>query len=180
MGLLEALDGEGRLKTGEIADGFVPGEGAAFLLLGAPRRSRTHKSTPRVRIVATGLGSEAGHMYSAAPYHGAGLAEAFRAVFAAAPPDILQRRVACVYAGLNGESHWAKEWGVSHIRNANRFAEGVRVEHPADCMGDPGAALGLILLGLAARRQDPDPEGAPSLVWCSSDAAPRAAVLIAR
>jgi 3-oxoacyl-[acyl-carrier-protein] synthase-1 len=180
MGLLEALDGEGRLKTGAIADGFVPGEGAAFILVGSPRVEK-RPSKPRVRIVAAGIGNEAGHLYSQAPYHGDGLAEAFRAAFAAAAPsEIGQRQVGCVYAGLNGESHWAKEWGVSHIRNAHRFAEPVRLEHPADCMGDPGAALGLILLGLAAYRQDPDPAAAPSLVWCSSDREPRAAVLIAR
>ena len=39
-GWLEALDDEGRLRTGKaqemIADGFIPGEGAAFLRLAAP------------------------------------------------------------------------------------------------------------------------------------------------
>ncbi|HWH21645.1 MAG TPA: hypothetical protein VN671_14005, partial [Solirubrobacterales bacterium] len=86
----------------------------------------------------------------------------------------------CVYAGLNGESHWAKGWGVSHIRNGRFFAEALRMEHPADCMGDPGAALGPIMLGLAADRQARGLDQAPTLVWCASDRGECAAALVAR
>ncbi len=56
-GWLEALDDEGRLKTGNaenIADGFIPGEGAAFLRLAAPgtaarRRRRSDVAQARRR-----------------------------------------------------------------------------------------------------------------------------------
>ena len=58
------------------------------------------------------------------------------------------RKIACVYAGLNGESFWAKEWGVAQIRCAGRLRDRLRVQHPADCFGDAGAALGPIMLGL--------------------------------
>jgi 3-oxoacyl-[acyl-carrier-protein] synthase-1 len=117
-------------------------------------------------------------LYSDKPFQGEGLAAAIRAVFDAAPPEVLARRTNLVYAGFNGESHWAKEWGVSHIRNADRFTEPLTVEHPADCMGDPGAALGLIMLGLATFRLNRGGEAASALVWCSSDRGERAAALI--
>jgi 3-oxoacyl-[acyl-carrier-protein] synthase I len=176
-GLLDALGREGRLKTGEISDGFVPGEGAAFILLG-PARTRGKTGSPC--IVATGRGTESGHLYSDAPYLGEGLAGAIRDVLQATPPDLLRRPIGCVYGGLNGESHWAKGWGVSHIRNARFFAEGLRTEHPADCMGDPGAALGLIMVGLAAHRQGRDLDPGPTLVWCASDRGECAAAVVAR
>jgi len=46
-GLLSALAREGRLKGGEISDGFVAGEGAAFVLLG-PARGRPVRAPTRV------------------------------------------------------------------------------------------------------------------------------------
>jgi 3-oxoacyl-[acyl-carrier-protein] synthase-1 len=173
-GLLSALAREGRLKTGEISDGFVPGEGAAFVLLGSVRARAANP-----RVVATGLANERGHLYSEVPYLGDGLAAAIRAAFEATPPDVLRQRIGCVYAGLNGESHWAKGWGVSHIRNRGSFWDPLRLEHPADCMGDPGAALGLIMLGLAARRQARRLDERPTLIWCSSDRGECATAIVA-
>lgn len=177
-GLLEALDAEGRLKTDKVSDGFVPGEGAAFIVL-APSRAGS-PSSGNARVVATGQGIEPGHLYSEAPYHGEGLAAAIRAVFDASPPEVAAHRTATVYAGFNGESHWAKEWGVSHIRNAERFAESLNIEHPVDCMGDPGAALGLIMLALSTFRLRRESDESSALIWCSSDRGERAAALVAR
>jgi 3-oxoacyl-[acyl-carrier-protein] synthase-1 len=174
-GLLDALDAEGRLKTSKVSDGFIPGEGAAFVVL-APITSKS--GSGKAQIAAIGQGHEPGHLYSDAPYHGEGLAGAIRAVFETAPPAVSARRTASVYASLNGESHWAKEWGVSHIRSAERFAEPLRLEHPADCMGDPGAALGLIMLGLATISLRRARAEASALIWCSSDRGQRAAALV--
>jgi 3-oxoacyl-[acyl-carrier-protein] synthase I len=176
LGLLGALDAEGRLRAEGISDGFVPGEGAAFVVLAG---ARSNRRSGGAYILATGRGQEPGHLYSEAPFQGEGLASAIRAVFDSAPPEP-PNRPAVVYAGLNGESHWAKEWGVSHIRNAARFSDPLQVEHPADCMGDPGAALGLIMLGLATYHLARQASEHAALVWCSSDRGERAAALVAR
>jgi 3-oxoacyl-[acyl-carrier-protein] synthase-1 len=174
LGLLDALDGEGRLRAEGISDGFVPGEGAAFIVL-APARSNRRSGS--AQILATGRGQEPGHLYSQTPFLGEGLASAIHAVFDGAALDPTHRP-ATVYAGLNGESHWAKEWGVSHIRNAGCFSDPLQVEHPADCMGDPGAALGLIMLGLASYHLARQASEHAALVWCSSDRGERAAALV--
>ena len=84
----------------------------------------------------------------------------------------------CVYAGLNGEGLVAKEWGVAYLRSAERFAEGFEVEHPADCLGDAGAALGPILLGLAAIGLEKGYREGPCLVWSTSDREARGAALL--
>jgi 3-oxoacyl-[acyl-carrier-protein] synthase-1 len=173
--LLDALEGEGRLRSGELSDGFVPGEGAAFLLLVPAPRGRRHGSEPLARVVGVGRAQEAGHLYSSEPHRADGLAGAFRAALDAAGGAA---KVGCIYAGLNGESYWGKEWGVAQIRCADQLAQAIRVEHPADCFGDPGAALGPVMLGLAALDLARGRVDGPCLVWTGSDRGERAAALL--
>jgi 3-oxoacyl-[acyl-carrier-protein] synthase-1 len=172
---LGRLDSEDRL-LGSSEDGFIPGEGAAFLLLGSRALRRRLGLDPIVRVTGVGLGTERGHRYSKEPYRGDGLAEAFQALFAPLPPDL--PKVRCVYAGFNGESLPTKEWGVAYLRSAERFAERVQVEHPADCIGDAGAALGPIMLALAAIGIRKGYREEPCLLWSTSDGDARAAALL--
>jgi len=172
--LLRALDAEKRL-TGASPDGFIPGEGAGFLLLGPAGSGRRDKLSPLAAVLGVAAGVEKGHRYSSEPYLGEGLAGAFQLLLAAQPPD---PKVGCVYAGLNGESLGAKEWGVAVLRSAERFAEGFAVEHPADRLGDTGAALGPIMLALAALGVQAAHHSPRCLVWSSSDREARAAALL--
>jgi 3-oxoacyl-[acyl-carrier-protein] synthase-1 len=172
---LAMLDAEGRILGERVMDGFVPGEGAAMLLLATPTGAKRMGAKALARVVAAATGLEPGHRYSAEPYRGEGMAQTFQALFAAAgssPP------VHCVYAGFNGENLPAKEWGVAHLRSAQRFAGGFRIEHPADCIGDTGAAVGPIMMGLAAHGIEKGYRPDPCLVWCTSDREPRAAALL--
>lgn len=172
---LAVLDAENRILGDHVMDGFIPGEGAAMLLIATPAYVRRTMAKPLARVVAAATGIEPGHRYSTAPYRGDGLAEAFRAVFAAAPSE---PPVRCVYAGFNGESLPAKEWGVAYLRSADRFASDFRIEHPADCVGDAGAALGPLLLALATIGIQRNHRGSPFLAWSTSDREPRAAALL--
>jgi len=52
------------------------------------------------------------------------------------------------------------------------------VEHPVENFGDPGAALGAILLGRAAIGLQRGYRQGPCLVWCSSDREERGAAMI--
>jgi 3-oxoacyl-[acyl-carrier-protein] synthase-1 len=170
---LGVLDGESRLAGGG-GDGFIPGEGAAFLLLSNQR----HRGLPPpiARVAGVGVGVERGHRYAQEPYRGDGLDEAFQALFAGRPRGAA--KVQCVYAGFNGENLPAKEWGVAYLRSAEHFAEGFGVEHPADCVGDAGAALGPMMLGLAALGMRHGYRSGPCLVWSTSDREARAAALL--
>jgi len=179
LGLLYALDAEERLKTGEVSDGFVPGEGAAFLLLGPVGAAARGGRQPIARVTGVGRACEAGHLYSAEPCRGDGLAAAFGALFERSGRTA-SREVACVYAGLNGESFWAKEWGVAQIRCAGHLRQRLRVRHPADCVGDAGAALGLVMLGLAAMDLSRGRFEGDCLVWGGADRGERGAALLAR
>jgi len=173
--LLARLEAEGRIPSGLITDGFIPGEGAAFLLLARPGQARRLGLASLAGVAGVGLGEEKGHRYSTEPYLGEGLAGAFAQLFAQMEAPSAIR---CVYTGLNGESFWAKEWGVAYLRNAKRFAEDVRIEHPVQNFGDPGAALGPLMVGLAAIGLQRGYREEPCLIWCSSDRETRGAVLV--
>jgi 3-oxoacyl-[acyl-carrier-protein] synthase-1 len=172
---LAMLDGENRLLSQRVKDGFIPGEGAAALVLATPAFARRHRVEPIARIAAAATGAEPGHRYSPQPYRGEGLAATFQELFAASPST---PPVRCVYAGFNGENLPAKEWGVAHLRSSGRIATDAAVEHPADCIGDTGAAIGPIMLGFGAIGIQKGYRRAPCLVWCTSDREPRAAALL--
>ncbi|QSQ27965.1 hypothetical protein JY651_03590 [Pyxidicoccus parkwayensis] len=176
LGLLTALDAEERLLAEGLSDGFAPGEGAAFLCLRLPDAGQREGAESLARISALGLGREEGHRSSSKPYRGEGLAAAFQELFQ--QWDGRGRKVQGVYAGFNGENFWAKEWGVASLRHARYFADPLRVEHPVEYMGDPGAALGPMLVALAALGLHKGYREGGWLAWCSSDQEERAAVIV--
>lgn len=170
--LLSELDREGRILGPEVADGFIPGEGAAFLVLkpqaqGGPRP-----------ILALGASSllDPGHRYGTEPATGEGLArvlELLRASLASPPSP-----VGTTFAGFNGENFDAKMWGVARLRHADFFTPTMSMEHPASSMGDTGAASGAIMSALATAALAQGHRNGPALVWAASDREPRACALI--
>jgi 3-oxoacyl-[acyl-carrier-protein] synthase-1 len=173
--VLGTLDKEQRVKSSSHLDGFVPGEGAAFLLLTTARTAAVLGLNPLARLSRVATSVESGHLYSNAPYRGEGLAATLRALVASgAGPAPFEE----VYSSMNGEHHWAKEWGVALMRNREAFAENYGMHHPADCAGDTGAACGPVLVGLAAIGMRQRYRRSPCLVYCSSDNGPRAAMAV--
>jgi len=86
--------------------------------------------------------------------------------------------VRCVYADLNGEGLWAKEWGVTYLRAREHFVEEPQMEHPAENVGDIGAASGALMVEFAARGLFEGYRQGPVLVWCPSAREKRGAVLL--
>jgi 3-oxoacyl-[acyl-carrier-protein] synthase I len=162
--LLGRLFAENRLLSDRVSDGFIPGEGAGFVVL-----SRV-SGTPKVKsclIGGVGLASDLGHRYSKSPSLGEGLSSAISALEENSRGAEL--RFFTVFAGLNGEGFGAKEWGVARIRHSASFASEGRLEHPADCFGDIGAAAGGVLTALAHASLVGRHRQGPVLVWASSD-----------
>lgn len=171
--VLGTLDLEKRLKSSANYDGFIPGEGAAFLLLANERVAVADGLRPVGRMSRAVTGFEEGHLYSPTPYRGDGLANTISQLAPSASAPLNE-----VYSSMNGESHWAKEWGVSYLRNRALFDEHHRIHHPADCCGDTGAAAGPLMAGLAAIGIRDSYRRAPALVYGSSDRGARAAVVV--
>lgn len=163
--LLGLLTREDRILASGIADGFVPGEGAAFILLSTVETGQTIGVVRKPAITA-----ERGHRYSEEPYRGEGLAEAFNQALQNYSGSPIEK----VYSGMNGESFGAKEYGVSMMRNQRKLSASFKHEHPADCFGDLGAAMGPILVGLAAMGSKLKNTRYTSAVCCSAEQETRA------
>jgi 3-oxoacyl-[acyl-carrier-protein] synthase-1 len=71
-----------------------------------------------------------------------------------------------------------KELGVAFTRSRDKLAENVEMRHPADCLGDTGAAVGCALIGMIAAAVPWQPDLHHHLVCCASDLAHRAAVRV--
>ena len=173
--VLGTLDLEERVKSAAHLDGFIPGEGAAFLLLAAESAAREARLKPLGRLTRLAIEDEPGHLYSSEVYRGEGLAKTLAQLFSSGD---VRAPIAEVFSSMNGESHWAKEWGVGFIRNRESFAEDHGMHHPADCFGDTGSACGPLLIGLAALGVRDGYRRSPCLVYCSSDHGARAALAV--
>ena len=173
--VLGMLTAEGRVKNATNLDAFVPGEAAAFLLLTKSATAQT-KGLPVIGTVShVSSGLEPGHLYTKEPYQGEGLAATFRALLSS---GAARKPLGEVYSSMNGESHWAKEWGVAFLRNQDAFDPAVGINHPADCYGDAGAATGPLMTGLAAIGILQRFRKSPALIYCSSDRGERAALIV--
>lgn len=173
--VLGTLDMEKRVKSDVHLDGFIPGEGAGFLLLASETGAKRARVEPLARLSAVVTGFEAGHLYSDEVYRGDGLAATFELLVQSGAVESPIREV---YSSMNGENHWAKEWGVAFLRNRSAFDEEHGMHHPADCFGDTGAACGPLMVGLAAQGIARGYRESPALVYCSSDRGERAAVSV--
>ena len=173
--ILGTMDMEKRVKSTAHLDGFIPGEGAGFVLLASRTEAERAELSPLASITSVIEDFEEGHLYSKKPYLGNGLARAFQEFFQGnGVHDPIQE----VYSSMNGENHWAKEWGVAFMRNQEHFNPQYRIHHPADCFGDTGAACGPILAGLASIGMKQGYRKCPALIYGSSDHGERAVLSI--
>lgn len=171
--LLATLGAEARVLGPRVMDGFIPGEGAAFLLLGNAAEAKAGALT--IQGAASAL--DEGHRYGTEPARGGGLAEALEQLRGrlSSPPA----PIASTFAGFNGENFDAKLWGVAQLRHRDLFDPTMILEHPASCFGDTGAATGAILTVLAATALAARHRQSPALVWAASDHAERGCAIVA-
>ncbi len=171
--LLAELDAEGRILGPQVRDGFIPGEGAAYLVLKPQAAAREGRS-----VLALGATSmpDPGHRYGTEPAKAEGLSktlELLRAHLSPPPPP-----VNTTFAGFNGENFDAKLWGVARLRHTDFFTPNMSMQHPASSIGDTGAASGAIMSSLAATALARGDRTGPALVWAASDRESRACALI--
>jgi 3-oxoacyl-[acyl-carrier-protein] synthase I len=170
---LRFIEQTGRLRTEDDALGWIPGEGASFLLLTTTLRAERLGISPMMTLDAAATAIEPLPWYSGQPTIGAGLTEALREVLG--DPGV---RVE-VYCDLNGEPWRADEWGYAYLRTAVHYTEPLVITHPADCWGDVGAASGPMLIALAVEQMINDRSAsARALVWTASDTNPLRAACV--
>ncbi len=167
--VMNYLDETSRLLKNDSLDGFVPGEGAGFLLLVSPDAPEEIRQQATVCLYSPGISHEAGHLLGKKKSRAESLAAAFAQANAATPEPVRY-----LYSSENGERYYAKELSVALIRNQQAMSPQYDIYRPAESFGDLGAAFGPVAVGLASVNSASDKTA--TLVYCSSDSSPRAAL----
>lgn len=163
-----------RLLTSLNSNGFIPGEGAAAVVLGAPQA----QEEPQLLCVGLGFGMEPATIDSEdVPLRAEGLAQATRAALAEAGCGLedMDYRL----TDLSGEQYYFKEASLALSRTLRVRKEFFYLWHPADCIGEVGAAIGpaMLAVALAASRKAYG-EGANIFCHVGNDAGQRAVALL--
>ena len=177
---LHWLEAQDRLKLEDHPNGFIPGEGAGFVLLSSKREAERRRLPILAEILAVGRGTEPRLWFSGKPTIGEGLTQALQEMFS--DRNCPKGRVRVTYCDLNGESWRADEWCYAYVRTGTRHGSPLDLRHPAANWGDVGAASGPLLVALASFELNRYFKSEDlALVWAASDMQPyRSACLLRR
>lgn len=131
-----------RLVTEENSNGFIPGEAAAAITVGPVKR----QDEPQLLCLGIGFGEEPAPWFSDEPLRADGLVQAIQSAFADGR---------CSYADVefrltdnNGEAYGFKDSALAMTRTLRDRKEEFDIWHPVDCVGEVGAAIVPLLLGV--------------------------------
>lgn len=178
--LMQYLDRDARLLKYSALDGFVPGEGAGFLLLIAPDAPASLRQSALATLSAPGITHEKSHRQSKSFSRTESLASAWtQTIFPSQAP------IDSIVSSENGERYYAQESQVALTRHQHRLANPYRLYRPAEYFGDVGAAFGPVAIGLACAMAKEKAEAnrqinslSTSLVYSASDSSLRAALCV--
>jgi len=174
--LLEHLDAECRLHSAETENGFIPGEGAAFVLL-VPR-TRARGLARYGRILAAVTENEPRPYGSEEPCLAYGMTLALKRALAATSAET--GLISWMLTDVANERHRVDEWTTAATRAHRGFTADVLHDQPLLKTGDVGAASAAMLLVMATIRwQTGCAPGDAVLIATHSDG-PERGVLIAR
>jgi 3-oxoacyl-[acyl-carrier-protein] synthase I len=173
--VLEWLDRELRLHSAETENGFIPGEGAAFVLLA--RRSRTFGLRKIASIVGTAVEDEPRPYGSDEPCHALALSYAMKRALGG-----LQKmhRVPWALTDVANERHRVDEWQTAFGRCFRGFTSDAVHDQPLLKTGDVGAASAALLAVFACVQWEIGcAKGDMALVATQSDGVERGVLLLA-
>lgn len=161
-----------RLLMPGNSDGFVPGEGAAALLL-----ETSTAATPGLHITGIGRGQAAGRPDGSVPSRARGMTQAMRSALAQAghTADALQFRM----SDQNGETFFAREASHAFTRITVPGSSNPATLTTADCTGEIGAATGPLMLAWLTRLMPrEDGPGHCGLIHLANDNGERSAIVV--
>ncbi len=172
---LPLLDEIGILKTAARPVGFMPGEGAAFLVLELESSARRRNADILACVDGVSVGREKTHRFAPVRPSGQVLAEVIGEALSFA------RGLCSVFYGdLNGDAVRAFDWGSAETRLRATVGRRTHVL-PVESFGVTRAATGFISTCMAARAFSKGYAKSDSaLVWLSSDEGGRGAIMMGR
>jgi 3-oxoacyl-[acyl-carrier-protein] synthase-1 len=171
---LVRLDAAGVLKSASNPQGINPGEAAAFVVVTTADQAAS--SGVAISGLLHGVAkADEPTVGTDEPNRADGLVAAFRGARAGTP--IAARPL--VVCDLNGERYRGLEWTLALVRGLNDLPGDADYWHPADCIGDAGAAMGAIdLIWAVTALAKGYAQTSHALVWGASDGKDRAAALV--
>jgi 3-oxoacyl-[acyl-carrier-protein] synthase-1 len=168
---LRILATRGRTLGGSNRDGIIPGEGAGFVLLSREGGPEARVTTVRGLILGCALAEDTRHFLQPQPVLGDGLTEVFRRL--RTHPTAGTRRTDFFLSCQPTETFWGREFVYAYLRNGALLPEPLTGESIAESLGDPGAAAGVIQVGMALHARGRWGESHPgawrTLVFGSAD-----------
>ncbi len=162
-----------RLLTKQNSNGFIPGEAAGAVLL------VSFNAKAQGQLMCLGLGSsvESATLESEEPLRGEGLTQAISHALADAGCDL--GSVDFRITDNSGEQYYFKEATLALSRILRVRKDEFDIWHPADCIGEVGAAIGAVILAKAlAAYQKAYARGQGILVHSGTDAGARTAAVL--
>lgn len=141
-GTLAVYEEQARVLTSQDHDGFIPGEAGAAIVVSAPAMARG----VTIQCLGIGQGQEQATVLSEQPLKADGLVAAIKAALADADCSMgdLDFRI----ADVSGEQYGFKEASLALTRTLRKRKEHFYIWHPADCVGEVGAAIMPVMLGI--------------------------------
>jgi 3-oxoacyl-[acyl-carrier-protein] synthase-1 len=168
---LAAYESEGRLLTSLNPDGFIPGEAGGAVLV-----ARESSREPSLLCEGLGFATERAVLGSGEPLRADGLKDAMKQALREAGYGLhdIDFRI----TDNSGEQYYFKEAALAVSRILRRRKEEFDIWHPADCVGEVGAAIGAVSIAVAfmasLKRYSP---GYRMLMHAGNDAGDRSAVI---
>ena len=154
----------GRVLAPENPNGFIPGEAASAVLCAKPGKAG-------LRLWGLGLARELATIYNPddLPLRADGMTSAYSTAFAETGMEM--NRLGYRIADLIGEQYWFKQSALASLRLLRGRHEFQDIWSPAESLGNVGAAVGPLMLGMAfvAARKG-YAAGNPVLVEASNEA----------
>lgn len=147
---LSAFEQRQRLLTSRHSNGFIPGEGAAAVVVGAPVR----QDAEQLICIGLGFGVEKASVEADdIPLRADGLVQATQA--ALKDGNCRMEQMDYRLTDNSGEQYYFKEAALALSRTLRVVKEEFDIWHPADCIGECGAAIGpaMLAVALAASRK---------------------------
>jgi 3-oxoacyl-[acyl-carrier-protein] synthase-1 len=169
---LGAYEEKSRLLTAANSNGFIPGEGAAAVIVKLPRPSED----PQLILVGLGFGVEKSTIESEEPLRADGLVQAIQASLTEAGTDFgsLDFRI----TDVSGEQYWFKEASLAITRILRTKKDEFDIWHAADCIGETGSTAGPAAFNVAwAANQKDYSKGNNVLCHFGNDDGKRAAAV---
>ncbi len=162
-----------RLLTSQNSNGFIPGEAGAALVVEA----LFAKPEPQLICIGLGFGVEKAHVYSEEPLRADGLTAAIKESLndAGCGESVLEFKI----TDVSGEQYYFKEASLAFSRIERTKREEFDIWHPADCIGEVGAVLGLVMIAVLKTASEIDyPNGNNVLLHLANDDGKRSSIII--